>query len=86
VVLRLADDGPGIPAQIRARLFQPFVTGSSDGTGLGLAITKRIVEAHGGAIEVETLERGKAPELAAGGTTFSITLPVSGPSRPGSPR
>jgi signal transduction histidine kinase len=50
-VLTLADDGPGLPEPVRARLFQPFVTaGKKGGTGLGLAITRDLVRAQGGEI------------------------------------
>lgn len=68
VVLRVRDDGPGIPEPIRDRVFDAFVTyGKASGTGLGTAIARSIVEAHGGTISVETTTRK--------GTTFSIRLP-----------
>jgi nitrogen-specific signal transduction histidine kinase len=54
-----------MPDEVRAHLFQPFVTGSAHGTGLGLAITQRIVTAHKGKIEVDSF---------AGGTIFRIYL------------
>lgn len=67
--LRVSDDGPGIPEEIRPALFEPFVTaGKKQGMGLGTAIARTIVEAHGGNITFVT-ETGK-------GTTFSIRLPV----------
>jgi PAS domain S-box-containing protein len=75
VEISVMDNGPGIAAADRARIFEPFVTldpslsRSHDGAGLGLALTKRIVEAHGGSIHVES-------EIARG-ATFTITLPVS---------
>lgn len=52
--LRIAirDNGPGIPPKARARIFEPFYTTKTKGTGLGLAIAKRIVEAHGGELQV----------------------------------
>ncbi len=68
VVFELADTGPGIPEEIRHRLFESFVTsGKATGTGLGLAIVKKIVEEHKGEIELKT-KVGK-------GTTFFIKLP-----------
>ncbi len=66
------DNGPGIPAEIRDFVFQPFFTcGKSEGTGLGLAIAKRIVEDHGGEI---FLDAG-----AKTGTSFKITIPFAIP-------
>ena len=61
----LTDSGHGIPDEIKAHLFKPFVTGSNYGTGLGLAITQRIINAHKGRIEVDSF---------AGGTIFKIFL------------
>jgi PAS domain S-box-containing protein len=59
------DDGPGLPADQRPRLFQPFFTTKTHGTGLGLAIVKRILEAHGGRVELTTGPlRGAAFALA----------------------
>ncbi len=69
VCLEVADNGPGVPANIRESIFDPFFsTKGSDGTGLGLAVTKKIVEEHGGTIVVET-----APE---GGALFRMCLPA----------
>ncbi|HZS09977.1 MAG TPA: ATP-binding protein [Blastocatellia bacterium] len=65
----VADDGPGIPAEIRERLFEPFVShGKLGGTGLGLAIAQSIVEAHGGSIGLDP--------AATRGAKFFITLPL----------
>jgi signal transduction histidine kinase len=50
--LRVQDNGPGIPMEHRSRLFDPFFTAKEGGTGLGLALAKKIVDAHGGKIEV----------------------------------
>jgi signal transduction histidine kinase len=63
------DDGPGVPAEIRERLFEPFVShGKLGGTGLGLAIAQSVVEAHGGSISLETtVDRG---------ADFYVTLPL----------
>jgi two-component system, OmpR family, sensor histidine kinase TctE len=60
VVLTVTDDGPGIPAEARSRVFEPFYRASADteGTGLGLAIAKEIVTAHRGEIALDARERG----------------------------
>ncbi|MFN0169136.1 MAG: sensor histidine kinase [Bryobacteraceae bacterium] len=52
VTISLADDGAGIPEQMRGRLFEPFVTSKASGTGLGLSITRKLVRALGGEIEL----------------------------------
>ena len=70
VLLKVSDDGPGIPAELMARLFEPFVTGRAGGSGLGLAIVQRAVEAHRGVILVES-----TPDS---GSVFSVVLPSSG--------
>ena len=67
-LLQVQDDGPGIPEEIRERLFEPFVSRREGGSGLGLAIVQRAVEAHRGLVFVES-----AP---GEGTTFTIYLPV----------
>lgn len=68
------DNGPGIPQQIRSRLFEPFATTRREGTGLGMAIAKRIVEAHGGSLWV--LDESGA------GAAFRFRLPAE-PFEPG---
>lgn len=72
VLIEVADDGPGIPESVLARLFQPFATGgAAGGTGLGLYVTRRIVEDHGGTVDVES-EEGR-------GARFRIALPAATP-------
>ncbi|MFW5694513.1 MAG: ATP-binding protein [Alkalispirochaeta sp.] len=66
--VRLEDDGPGIPEDLRESVFEPYVTSKNRGTGLGLAIVERIVFDHDGRISYES-----AP---GSGTTFVIDLPV----------
>src|SRR5919112_1458085 len=68
VRLQVRDGGPGIPEDIRERLFDPFVSGRPGGSGLGLAIVQRAVQAHRGLVLVES--------GAAAGTTFTIFLPA----------
>jgi nitrogen-specific signal transduction histidine kinase len=62
------DDGPGIPAELEGRVFEPFVTGRVGGSGLGLAIVQRAVQAHRGAVFVESDPDQK--------TTFTVFLPT----------
>jgi signal transduction histidine kinase len=66
----LADDGPGIPLDLRERLFDAFATGRVGGTGLGLAVSRQLVEQHGG-----TLELAGASDP---GTVFELSLPLGG--------
>jgi PAS domain S-box-containing protein len=69
VELMFTDTGVGIPEQILRHLWKPLITTKPKGIGLGLAICKRIAEAHGGSIVVDSKE-GK-------GTTFTLTLPLT---------
>ena len=48
LLIRVSDDGPGLPESVAAHLFEPFVTARADGTGLGLSIVREIAAAHGG--------------------------------------
>jgi signal transduction histidine kinase len=68
LTLRVADDGPGLPAELGGRIFEPFVTSKETGLGLGLSICKRIAEAHGGTIAGST-----RPE---GGAEFVVRIPA----------
>jgi signal transduction histidine kinase len=68
VSLSLIDTGKGMPADVLAKVFQPFYSTRKGGTGLGLPTTRKIVEAHGGRIEVQS-EPGK-------GTKVTLLLPV----------
>ncbi len=67
-VLRINDNGPGIPDSIIGKVMQPFFTTKEEGTGLGLSIASRIIKEHSGRIDIESKE--------GEGTTFIITLPV----------
>jgi signal transduction histidine kinase len=67
----VSDSGPGIPPELRGRLFELFATGKKGGTGLGLAIVKKVVDDHQGTIAVES---------GPGGTTFVIRLPLARPT------
>jgi signal transduction histidine kinase len=69
VVIRLSDNGPGIPAPIQGEVFQPFFTTKEEGTGLGLSIASQIIEQHGGFLDLVSKE--------GEGSTFVIVLPVN---------
>jgi len=64
--LRVSDDGPGVPAEVRHRIFEALFTTKAKGSGLGLALCRRIMEAHGGTIELEA---------RPGGASFLLTFP-----------
>ncbi|RYE31917.1 MAG: HAMP domain-containing histidine kinase [Hyphomicrobiales bacterium] len=63
LVIAVRDDGPGVPAEIRERLFEPFVTGHPDGTGLGLAIAREIAGVHNAVLHLLPSERGAHFEI-----------------------
>ncbi|HVH99957.1 MAG TPA: ATP-binding protein [Enhygromyxa sp.] len=67
-VFEVRDRGPGVPADQREKIFQPFHTTRTRGTGLGLAVSRRIVELHGGTVEVE--------QNPGGGALFRVTIPM----------
>src|SRR5439155_21916941 len=69
VVIKIADDGPGIPTDVLPRIFDPFFTTKEvgKGSGLGLSIVHGIVERHGGRIDVDS--------ALGRGTIFTVTLP-----------
>ncbi|HEX2010016.1 MAG TPA: ATP-binding protein [Roseateles sp.] len=81
VWLRVQDNGPGVPPEVRAQLFQPFFTTKADGlgTGLGLSVSRSLVREHGGELMLET----HSPER---GASFRLSLPISGfPEAGGAP-
>lgn len=69
VEIRISDNGPGIPEQLREKIFEPFVSHAKEhGTGLGLTIVQKLVEQHGGTITLES--------SSPAGTTFRVVLPL----------
>ena|SRR5437899_7291158 len=70
VHIEVSDNGPGVPAEIRGRLFHPFVTaGKKNGLGLGLALARQTMLDHGGDLELVDSEKG---------ARFRLRLPVAG--------
>lgn len=69
VLLHVCDDGPGVPADLRERLFEPFASRSPGGTGLGLAIVARIMAAHGGSVRLQ--------DRPPWSTCFTLSFPAA---------
>jgi signal transduction histidine kinase len=67
IAVTIADHGPGIPPDLRQRVFEPYFTTKADGTGLGLALVRQTLEAHRGTIALTT--------TPGGGATFAIVFP-----------
>jgi len=70
-VVEITDNGEGIPAEARAKILRPFFTTKPTGTGLGLVIVKKIMDVHGGKIEIDT-----TPGV---GTAVRLVIPMNGP-------
>jgi two-component system sensor kinase FixL len=68
LIVEVADNGPGVPAELTDKIFNPFFTTKPKGSGLGLAIVRKIVDAHDGRIDVSS---------SGAGTRFRVTLPVA---------
>jgi signal transduction histidine kinase len=69
VHIRVTDDGPGIPAEVLPRIFEPFYSTKDTGTGMGMAIVHSLVTMHGGKIEIDT---------SPNGTRFDVVVPQRG--------
>ena len=67
ISVEVEDEGPGIAAELKERLFEPYVTTKANGTGLGLAIARRIIEEHQGRLELH--------DGSSGGALFRVVLP-----------
>ncbi len=68
VTISVADDGPGIPEELRSMIFEPFYTTKDKGTGLGLVVVKKVAEAHGGSVEVQS---------SSDGARFTLRIPIT---------
>jgi signal transduction histidine kinase len=73
IQIRLQDNGRGVPDSIRDRMFEPFIShGKENGTGLGLTVVQKLIQDHGGEVELE--------RTSPAGTVFRITLPLGSPA------
>jgi nitrogen fixation/metabolism regulation signal transduction histidine kinase len=68
VVVTVADHGPGVPRELGARVFEPYVTTKADGTGLGLALVRQTIDGHHGTIALS--------DTPGGGATFTVAFPA----------
>jgi len=80
--IRVEDEGPGVPAHVRERIFEHGFTTKAAGSGVGLALALQIVRAHGGELELDPV----TPSGPARGAAFTIRLPVEGPPGAGAAR
>jgi PAS domain S-box-containing protein len=67
IIIAIRNDGPPVPGEIKNKLFEPFFTTKANGTGLGLAITRKIIELHGGTLELDSVDRK---------TEFRLIIPI----------
>ena len=81
VRIKVSDNGKGWPSKDRQKLLEPYVTTREKGTGLGLAIVTRIIEQHGGTVELMDSEADAQGRV---GACFSFTLPLNPPHDAGS--
>jgi C4-dicarboxylate-specific signal transduction histidine kinase len=70
IFVRVSDSGPGIPAELRTKVLEPFYTTKKSGTGIGLSLCHRIITDHGGSLAIEESEWS--------GAEFVIKLPAKG--------
>jgi signal transduction histidine kinase len=78
VEVRIADSGPGIPAELREHMFNPFVTTKKSGVGLGLSIVSKIIDGHHGSIRIESSDIPSGDGAQGPGACFVIFLPALG--------
>jgi two-component system C4-dicarboxylate transport sensor histidine kinase DctB len=71
--LRVCDNGPGVSASMKPRLFEPFQTEKANGVGIGLALARKIARAHGGEL---VLDETRPPRRSFPGASFVLTLPL----------
>jgi K+-sensing histidine kinase KdpD len=79
-IVEIADNGVGIPTALLPRIFDLYFTTKSKGSGIGLAMTYRILQLHGGAMEVRS---DADPASPTRGTTFTLQIPISTPASEG---
>jgi signal transduction histidine kinase len=78
LTITMEDTGNGVAADLKDRLFEPFVTGRAEGTGLGLAIARELADAHGGRLEL----RRAGGDARGEGAIFALVLPLEDQCRP----
>jgi two-component system nitrogen regulation sensor histidine kinase GlnL len=82
VEVRIEDNGPGIPPELREQIFNPFVTTKKTGVGLGLSIVSKIVDGHHGTIRIESSDHRTDESSPGEGARFVIFFPAAGDETP----
>jgi signal transduction histidine kinase len=78
IEVRIADSGPGIAAELREQIFNPFVTTKKTGVGLGLSIVSKIIDGHHGSVRIESSDIPSGNGASGPGACFVIFLPAAG--------
>ena len=71
MAFRIADSGPGVPPDLRVKVFRPFFTTKPAGTGLGLSVARGVILGHGGHVRID--------DRPGGGALFTVEIPLSFP-------
>jgi two-component system, NtrC family, sensor histidine kinase HydH len=82
VEVRIADTGPGIPADLREQIFNPFVTTKKTGVGLGLSIVSKIVDGHHGSIRIDDAVTSSSDGQKGPGACFVLFFPAASETKP----
>jgi signal transduction histidine kinase len=77
--ISVADQGPGVPPDLREQIFKPYFTTKRNGNGIGLAVALQVVKAHGGRIRVDSPWQGDSASAGPFATCFTIELPANRP-------
>lgn len=81
IQLMIQDEGPGVPLELRERIFEPYFTSKADGTGIGLALARHVINQHGGRISVHSPDsQGPEGPAARPGAAFAIVIPCGEPA------
>lgn len=75
--IRISDQGPGVPLELREKIFLPYFTTKKEGTGIGLAISQQVIRNHGGRISIESESNTNTSSPTSTGCTFVVRIPLN---------